>query len=168
MTLCAKIAMNIACKGWPQEEHLVQLAKSSIGSVSKIAKLKYGINAELSLLFSNDEAICALNKQFRDIDKPTNVLSFPNIHNCPGDNWPGDNGATILGDIAFGLETIKTEADLEGKVFNHHLRHLMIHGFLHLFGYDHQNNDDAEEMETLEIAALADIGIDNPYAHKAV
>ena len=150
--------MNIACDGWPPEDDLRRLADQSVSSAVKIAGLKFAPDAELSLMFGDDETLCALNSQFRDINKATNVLSFPDQQILPG-----DEAGAILGDIAFALQTVKREADLEGKRFDHHLSHLMIHGFLHLFGYDHQNEDEAQTMESLEIRALAILGIENPY-----
>ena len=152
------IELNIACDGWLPERNLHKLAKACVSAAIDSAKLRLPPISQLSLLFDGDEAIRSLNQQFRDIDKPTNVLSFPG-----SDILPGDEAENMLGDIAFALQTIKNEADLEGKPFDHHLSHLMIHGFLHLFGYDHLSDEEAEVMEQLEIKALANLGIENPY-----
>ena len=153
-----QIELNIACEGWLPESELAELAKVCVSAVIDCAPLRLPFESQLSLLFDDDEAIRSLNRQFRGIDKSTNVLSFPG-----SDILPGDEAENVLGDIAFALQTIKNEADLEGKPFNHHLSHLMIHGFLHLFGYDHQNDEEAEMMEHFEIKALANLGIENPY-----
>jgi probable rRNA maturation factor len=150
--------MNIACVGWPNEIQLSELSNKCVKSTIKTAGLRLPSEAELSLLFCDDEAIKELNSRFRGIDKATNVLSFPG-----SDLMPGDVAASALGDIAFALQTVKKEADLEGKQFDHHLSHLMIHGFLHLFGYDHLEDDEAKQMERLEIIALTNLGIENPY-----
>lgn len=153
-----QIEINIACEGWLAENTLLKLVEEAVGAVTQCARLEYPANAELSLLFSDDTAICTLNKNFRNINKPTNVLSFP------GDSiLPGDKASQMLGDIAFALQTIDREATVEKRKFEHHLSHLMIHGFLHLFGYDHQTDEEAETMETLEKDALARLGIANPY-----
>ncbi|MCB1428795.1 MAG: rRNA maturation RNase YbeY, partial [Nitratireductor sp.] len=80
---------------------------------------------------------------------------------------PGDAAGAMLGDIVLALETVRREASLEDKQFDHHLRHLVIHGLLHLFGYDHMNDDEARIMESLERDALARMGIGDPYAGEA-
>jgi len=118
--------------------------------VAACAVLGYEENAELSLAFVGDNRIQELNKEFRGKDNPTNVLSFP-------------MGGAMLGDIVLARETITSEAGEQGKVFEHHLTHLIIHGFLHLLGYDHMDEKNATEMEAIEIAALTQLGIDNPY-----
>ncbi len=105
---------------------------------------------ELSIALTNDAQMKTLNKQYRDKDKPTNVLSFP-------------ADGPLLGDIVLSYETIAREAQAKGAAFESHLSHLLVHGFLHLQGYDHQTETGAAEMETLEITALAALGIDNPY-----
>ena len=152
------IELNIASEGWPSFDVLEKLSGRAIDAAQKAARLTYPSEAELSLLFDDDNAVRKLNKRFRNIDKSTNVLSFP------GENIDvGESAGVFLGDIAFGLETIQREAKLEEKIFEHHLSHLMIHGFLHLFGYDHNNDKEATIMETMEITALATLGIENPY-----
>ena len=123
-----KIEMNITCDGWPSMKTLEALAESATASAIKTAQLKFTDGAELSLLFADNAMVKKLNSQFREIDKPTNVLSFP------GENIKrGEDAGSMLGDIAFALETIKEEAKLDNLKFDHHLSHLMIHGFLHLF-----------------------------------
>lgn len=106
---------------------------------------------EFSVLLTNDTHIQALNRDFRNQDKPTNVLSFP------------DGEDDYLGDIAIALETMVKEAKEQDKDFYHHFIHMVIHGLLHLKGYDHEDNKEAEEMESLEIKILADMSIKNPY-----
>jgi len=107
---------------------------------------------ELSLAFISDDEIRQLNHDYRDKDNPTNVLSFP-------DNGP----APLLGDIVFGFETVQREAGEKSVSIETHLTHLIIHGFLHLQGYDHETEGEAAKMEALEIKALAVLNIDNPY-----
>ena len=107
---------------------------------------------EVAVVLTDDAAIRKLNKQWRKIDKPTNVLSFP----------AAKSGA-MLGDIVIAYETLARESRDEGKQFTHHLSHLAVHGFLHLMGYDHQNDSDAEAMEDLERAILARLKIPDPY-----
>ena len=109
---------------------------------------------EVSVLLGSDADITRLNKEFRGKDGPTNVLSFPGPRVEP----------EFLGDIALAAETIAAEAEFQGKRFEHHAAHLVVHGFLHLLGYDHENPADAEAMETRERAILTSIGIEDPYA----
>lgn len=120
--------------------------------------------AELAVMLTDDPGIRTLNSNWRGIDKPTNVLSFPALQ-PEGARKPGD-APRMLGDIAIAYETTKREADAEGKPFEHHLSHLAIHGFLHLIGYDHENDADAEEMESLETEILEQLGIPDPYADR--
>ncbi len=110
----------------------------------------------VSLLLGDDKSIAELNHQFRNKDAPTNVLSFPP---APVGAEPG-----FLGDIALAAETIVEQAQFQGKRFEHHAAHLVVHGFLHLLGYDHENPADAEVMEGRERAILASLGIEDPYA----
>jgi len=119
-------------------------------------------DAELAVMLTDDAGIRALNKNWRGQDKPTNVLSFPALQPTGGQS--SDYGPRMLGDIAIAWETTRREADDEQKPFDHHLSHLAVHGFLHLVGYDHENDVDAEAMEHLERDILAALGIADPYA----
>lgn len=109
---------------------------------------------EVAVLLTNDAAIRKLNKQWRKIDKPTNVLSFP-AKEATQD--------MLLGDIVIAYETLKRESRDEDKKFLHHLSHLAVHGFLHLMGYDHQNDSEAETMEGLERVILTRLRMPDPY-----
>jgi len=115
----------------------------------------------VTVVVDDDERIRTLNKLWRGFDKPTNVLSFPSPDTQPGPE-------RTLGDIAISYETAAREAVAEDKSFADHMAHLSVHGFLHLLGYDHESDDDAEEMEALERVILARIGVSDPYvAHEA-
>lgn len=116
---------------------------------------------ELSLLFTDDSTMRKINAQWREIDKPTNVLSFPSRQISPG-----EIPEVILGDIIFAHETISKEAIGLEKDFDEHLTHLFIHGFLHLFGYDHIEDDEAEQMEAIETGILASLNLSDPYETK--
>lgn len=107
----------------------------------------------VSVLLADNEILQDLNHRFRGKDKPTDVLSFPAT--------PLE--APLLGDIAVSYDLAEVDAGTQGKTLPDHLSHLLIHGVLHLLGHDHENDADAQKMETLEIKALASIGIDNPY-----
>jgi probable rRNA maturation factor len=121
-------------------------------------------HAEVAVMLTDDASIRELNKEFRGIDKPTNVLSFPAPEMDSADD--DDTAPRALGDIAIAYETLRREADEEAKPFLHHLSHLAVHGFLHLVGYDHETDDEAEEMEALEITILSRLGIPDPYAER--
>ena len=105
---------------------------------------------ELSIALVDDADIQALNRDYRHKDRATNVLSFP-------------QEGPLLGDIVLALETVQREAAEKSISLEHHVSHLIIHGFLHLQGYDHETDETAREMEALEISALAALNIDNPY-----
>jgi probable rRNA maturation factor len=106
----------------------------------------------------DDRAMRKLNKTYRGKDKPTNVLSFPS-----GEAAENRRATRPLGDVAIALGTVKREAKAQGKTVGDHLMHLMVHAVLHLLGYDHESDPDAEEMEALERKALATLGIADPY-----
>ena len=111
----------------------------------------------LAVLLTDDAAIRRLNAQWRNIDKPTNVLSFPPAPGAVPD------AVKSLGDIAIAYETAAREAKTDDKPFDHHLAHLAVHGFLHLLGYDHESDADAQTMEQLERVILARLGVPDPY-----
>ena len=111
------------------------------------------LDGEIALLAAGDEALQALNMQFRQIDRPTNVLSFPS------DQPPG-----FLGDIAIAQQICAKEAAEKGIRLRNHAAHLIVHGMLHLIGYDHQETAEAEAMERREAVILASMGIADPYS----
>ena len=116
--------------------------------------------ATLSLVFADDETVRELNKNWRGIDKSTNVLSFPS-------DFPPDGALHMenlhLGDVILAYETILAEAQAQGKTLADHTAHLVMHGGLHLLGYDHMSDSEAAQMEMLEIDALKYFRIKNPY-----
>ena len=113
--------------------------------------------AELTIVLTDNKAIRRLNRAWRGKDEATNVLAFPAS--------AGPNGAQRhIGDIVIAYETLAREAAAQRKPLAHHLAHLAVHGFLHLSGHDHANEDDAAAMEDLEISILARLQIPNPYA----
>ena len=114
--------------------------------------------AELSIVLGDDTLAHSLNRQWRGQDKPTNVLSFPV---APMTLPPG--APHLLGDIVLAFETLAAEAAAQGKPLAHHLRHLVVHGVLHLMGYDHERTADAERMEALERRILKRLAIADPY-----
>jgi probable rRNA maturation factor len=151
--------LAIEAQGWPQEEELEQLVLSALYAAEMELGLSRDHPSEVSLLFTDDTTIQGINKQWRGKDKPTNVLSFPAFP-----LRPGMAPKPLLGDIVLAFETVQREALGEQKSFDHHLTHLTIHGLLHLFGYDHETDADAEVMEGLERKILSALAIPDPYA----
>ena len=117
----------------------------------------------VNVCLSNDEAVHKLNKEFRGMDKSTNVLSFANIDDDEFWDELSDAKEVELGDIILAFETLQKEADIKGISIYAHYCHLLVHGFLHILGFDHQEDEEAEEMEELETEILAAFSIDNPY-----
>ncbi|MBO3758814.1 rRNA maturation RNase YbeY [Ciceribacter sp. L1K22] len=150
--------------GWPEEASLRALGERVLATA-----LRYLVESErqplpkqppeLSLVFTDDASIREINSEWRGQDKPTNVLSFPAFPLQPG-KMPGP----MLGDIVMARETLEREAEELEKTFDEHLSHLLVHGFLHLFGYDHMNDEEASVMEGLETRILAQLGLSDPYA----
>lgn len=116
-----------------------------------------------TVVLSNAEEIRKLNAEFRNQDKPTNVLSFANIDADDFEQIVEQDEVIALGDIIMAWEVLVDEAKQKEIAVEHHFMHLLIHGMLHLLGFDHQNDDEAEVMEGIEIAVLGLMNIDNPY-----
>ena len=148
---------------WQAEADAETVIHRAIAAAAEMVDADIG-ETELAIMLTDDAGIRTLNSNWRGIDKPTNVLSFPALQ--PEGEWKPGDAPRMLGDIAIAYETTRKEADDEQKPFDHHLSHLAVHGFLHLIGYDHENDDDAEAMETLEAEILAQLGIPNPYADR--
>nr|WP_245593605.1 rRNA maturation RNase YbeY [Azospirillum halopraeferens] len=118
--------------------------------------------AELSVVLADDALVHRLNREYRGKDKPTNVLSFA-LTEAEGPD-PDPAAPTLLGDVVLARETVEREAAAQGKSAADHLVHLVVHGTLHLLGYDHEEDAQAEAMERLEVTVLAGLGIADPYA----
>jgi probable rRNA maturation factor len=145
---------------WQEQPDAEAVILRAVAAAAEAADADTG-GAELAVMLTDDAGIRTLNNNWRGIDKPTNVLSFPALQPTapPGDDDP----PRMLGDIAIAYETLRREADAEAKPFDHHLSHLVVHGFLHLIGYDHETDAEAEAMEALERDVLAQLGIPDPY-----
>ena len=127
---------------------------AALARQAALAAARLGGGGTITVLFTNDERVRDLNRRFRGQDAPTNVLSFPAPPNPEGQ----------LGDIALAFGVCAREAAEQAKPLGHHLRHLAIHGVLHLLGYDHQAEDQAQAMEALERDLLGALGVADPYA----
>lgn len=152
------IDISLEAGDWGDETVLLAIARTATDATLEEFDFAESQTSELSLLFTDDAHIQTLNAQWRGKDKPTNVLSFPAFEIEADDALP-----PMLGDIVLARETIVDEAALENKPLEHHLTHLIVHGLLHLLGFDHETEDEAEEMEALERVVLAKLAIPDPY-----
>ena len=140
------------------------LAEDAADKVSDVAPEMAGATLTASLLFTSDAEVHALNREWRGKDEPTNVLSFPMLSREALLSLAAEAPPEMLGDIALAYETCAREAGEKRIPLEHHAAHLLVHGLLHLAGYDHETGpEDADAMEKLEIKALALMGIANPY-----
>jgi len=153
----------VVAECWQTEPGAEAVIHRAVAAAADMVDAGIG-EAELAVMLTDDAGIRTLNSNWRGIDKPTNVLSFPALP--PTGPAGPDDAPRMLGDIAIAYETTRKEADDEQKPFDHHLSHLAVHGFLHLIGYDHESDGDAETMETLEQEILAQLGIPDPYADR--
>jgi len=157
------IQLAIESDGWPAPALLEGFCRETIGAAARYLAEQRNQpfpdqGCELSLLFADDAKVRVINRRWRGLDKATNVLSFPT---CPV--MPGDMPGPLLGDVVFALETVSQEAVSLDVPFDAHLTHLLVHGFLHLIGYDHLDDGDARMMEGLETRILATLDLSDPY-----
>lgn len=161
-------------KEWPIVDISVQdPAWETLGAIDDIilliaqTTLKYAImpkavmgrDLEISIVLANDDLVQVLNREYREKDKPTNVLTFATLDS----EEPATEGPLNLGDVVLSYQTIERECQEQGKFILDHVKHLTVHGVLHLLGYDHRDDDEATDMETLEIRILERLGVQNPY-----
>jgi probable rRNA maturation factor len=170
--------ISVASSLWRGLPRARALARETIAACVAECGTAAGEGAEVSLCLADDASLRALNLRWRGTDKPTNVLSFPSgaFVDAVADRVPvvsRDQRSRLqlrlqLGDIALAYETLAREADELGVPLADHYRHLVAHGFLHLIGYDHGTDEEAERMEALETRILARLGAANPYAREVV
>jgi probable rRNA maturation factor len=154
------IDVTIEAEEWASLDAPSQLAENAILAAIWESGVSLGANAEVSVLFCGDGFIRDLNRKWRGIDQPANVLSFPS---------GGDAASTpLLGDIVIAFETASREASEAGRPLRDHVAHLLVHGFLHLTGHDHTGAAEAETMEALERAILSRLGIADPYRESLI
>jgi probable rRNA maturation factor len=150
------IDINLSAAEWEILDGLEALVRRCVDASLAETGAKLVDGCELSVTFCDDAEIQELNAEWRGKDKPTNVLSFPT---------PGKLAARpLLGDIVIAYETVAREAADQGKTLNEHTAHMVIHGFLHLIGYDHETAAEADEMEGLERRIASRLGLRDPYA----
>lgn len=150
---------------WPDTFDWEDLAQRAAHAVSSVAPELANPRLLTSILFTCDAEIHTLNREWRERDKPTNVLSFPMLEREDLLALPLDGSPEMLGDIALAHETCAREAADKGVPLDHHAAHLIVHGLLHLAGHDHEISPaDADAMEALEVLTLAQLGIADPYS----
>ena len=149
--------VEIEAGGWAEITGVEWLATRAAEAALAAAKLERDEDLEATILLTDDASVRELNRTWRGKDNPTNVLSFPA-------DMPSPAGEPRhLGDIALAYETLSREAQAEAKTLQDHMSHLVVHGILHLLGYDHERDDEAEAMEATEVEALQALGVSSPY-----
>jgi len=136
------------------------VAKTTLQSAI-LPKIAFNRKLEASVVLANDDLVQLLNNEYRGKDKPTNVLTFASLDGDDDDTPEGE--PLNLGDIIISFQTIEREAQEQGKFMLDHVKHITVHGVLHLLGYDHETDEEANDMETLEIRILEHLGVQNPY-----
>ncbi|AOL23102.1 putative rRNA maturation factor [Erythrobacter litoralis] len=158
--------LDIDIDEWPAGDWEA-LAARAAGAAGKVARELANARLAVSVLFTSNEEVHELNREWRGRDKPTNVLSFPMLERAELLGLAPDGPPVLLGDIALALGVCMREAEAKGASLEAHAAHLIVHGLLHLAGHDHVDSDEqAEAMEALEIAALAKMGIADPYGDR--
>jgi probable rRNA maturation factor len=151
------IDLQVQSPLWDAQPAAEQTVRDAIAAAATLVPAE----GEMSVALTDNAAVQALNRDWRGIDKPTNVLSFPATA-------PKVKGLPApLGDVIVAYETLAREAGEENKPVLHHLAHLAVHGYLHLLGYDHQTDSEAEAMEGMEREILDRLGIADPYRSDA-
>ncbi|MBB4857453.1 putative rRNA maturation factor [Novosphingobium chloroacetimidivorans] len=149
---------------WPAATDWESLATRAAAAAAQVAEELAHPRLTASVLFTSDEDVHALNAEWRGKDKPTNVLSFPMLERSDLIDLVPSGPPELIGDIALAYGTCAREAEEKGIAIEAHAAHLIVHGLLHLAGYDHETGDeDAEAMEALETKALAVMGLADPY-----
>ncbi len=151
------VEVVVADARWRRLAGVTRLSRGAARAA--LAAAEQSAPAELAIVLTDDDAVRALNRRFRAVDKPTNVLAFP----ASGGPAPPPGAPRPLGDVTLAYETVAAEARDQGKPIADHLSHLVVHGVLHLLGYDHAAAAEALVMESLEVAVLARLGVDDPY-----
>lgn len=162
--MAVKVDLRVDCKAWkdalPDVKKTVEKAVRAAWKAGNTGDFALPVkNAEVSVMLTNDDAVHALNREYRGVDRPTNVLSFAALD----DEDEPIVDPMLLGDIVVAFETTEREAAEQNKTLAEHFFHLIVHGVLHLIGYDHVEDADAEVMEALETKIMVENGMDDPY-----
>lgn len=165
------VAAGIAGGAWPDADWttLAEAAcRTALAETPYAGLIDASFCCEISIRLTDDDEVQMLNAQYRGKDKPTNVLSFPMVQADLLESLSNsDDGEVLLGDIVLADGVVAREAAERGIMITDHATHLIVHGLLHLVGYDHEQEAEADAMEEMERRALASLGIANPYAGEA-
>jgi probable rRNA maturation factor len=161
------IEASLIAEGWPVHDWntlATRAVSTTITATLHADVATTPATVEVSIRLTCDDEVHALNRQYRQQDKPTNVLSFPMVQPDLIDALANtDDGEVLLGDIVLAYETCEREAKERGISTEDHATHLIVHGVLHLLGYDHMTDADAEYMEAIERDVMASLGLHDPY-----
>ncbi len=165
------VETEVAAPAWPAADWAAladAAVRAALDETPHGGLLRSGLNCEVSVRLTDDAEVRTLNAQYRHKDKPTNVLSFPMVEPDLLDALANtDDGEALLGDIVLAWETVAAEAADKVIDVQNHAQHLIVHGTLHLLGFDHEGDDgQAEAMEAMEIAACRTLGLGDPYAER--
>jgi probable rRNA maturation factor len=153
------VEVTMPCPAW-QQECAAAISLAEEAALLVLRRSAVPAEAVVDITLTDDDAQRALNRDWRGKDAPTNVLAFPTA-DLSGPRLKG--APLLLGDVVLAFETVRREAEEQEKPFADHLRHLVVHGVLHLLGHDHEDLAEAAAMESQEIAILAELGVSNPY-----
>ncbi len=158
------IAVDVIDEGWPEGGDWDVLAARAVAAALAAVALDLPETVEVAIRLTTDAEVQALNRDYRGKDSPTNVLSFPMLGSDAVAALSKNPLPALLGDIVLARETCANEAIKKNVPLADHASHLIVHGSLHLLGYDHIDDDDAAQMEAIETAAMAALGLHQPYA----
>lgn len=162
------VEVDVTAGDWPRADWPALARRAcevAIGASPHARFLESAFTCEISIRLSDDAEVRQLNARYRDKDRPTNVLSFPMVQcDLLEAMSNGDDGEVLLGDIVLADGVVRAESAVKQISLEDHAAHLIVHGVLHLLGFDHEGEGEAEHMEAMERAALARIGIADPYA----
>jgi probable rRNA maturation factor len=161
------IAIELVAEGWPDhdlDDLATRAVTATIAATPHADLATTSATIEISIRLTSDEEVRTLNRQYRQQDKPTNVLSFPMVQPDLIDSLANtDDGEVLLGDIVLAYETCAREGAERGVPLEDHATHLIVHGVLHLLGYDHMTDSEAEAMEAIERDVMATLVLHDPY-----
>ncbi len=161
------IVVELQAEGWPSEAAWQDLAEKAANSAVEQSKynllLTNPVTAEIAVRLTSDEQVHILNRDYRAKDMPTNVLSFPMFEQDELTRIDAGPPELLLGDVILAYDVCAHEASVKGVSLESHMTHLVVHGVLHLLGYDHVGDEEADEMEAIERSAMASLGLHNPY-----
>lgn len=163
-----QVDISITCADWLTDLPDAEAIAARVAQQVDTGARKLPASVEVSLLLCDDDTGRRLNRQWRDRDAATNVLSFPNLDandlTSAAVAAAADGRPLLLGDVVLAHGVVRREAAAQGKSLADHVSHLLVHGLLHLLGFDHETDDDAAVMEPMEVDILAGLGIADPYA----